>query len=149
MAFAPAGDRPAGEMAMTSEVVVRPTLRLSRAVVRPRVITREPHGCFSCPDPRRHPSAGDDSLGVIAAFARGGLSPKPARPRLGHLGSCHRRKMTQDLRELRRYRRRWLVERLFSWLLNFRRLVTRYEYRVNNYLALCKLGCIAVLLRRI
>lgn len=57
--------------------------------------------------------------------------------------------MTQDLRKLRRYRRRWLVERLFSWLLNFRRLVTRYEYRADNYLAFCKLGCIAVLLRRI
>ena len=62
---------------------------------------------------------------------------------------CHRRKMTQDLRKLRRYRRRWRVERLFSWLLNFRRLVTRYEYRADNYLAFCKLGCIAVLLRRI
>jgi transposase len=30
---------------------------------------------------------------------------------------------TQDLRPLRRYRRRWKVERLFAWLQNFRRLV--------------------------
>ena len=29
----------------------------------------------------------------------------------------NRRRMTQDRRKLRRYRRRWRVERLFSWLL--------------------------------
>lgn len=34
---------------------------------------------------------------------------------------------TQDRRRLRRYRRRWKVERLFAWLQNFRRLVVRYE----------------------
>jgi len=34
---------------------------------------------------------------------------------------------TQDGRPLRRYRHRWKVERLFAWLQNFRRLVTRYE----------------------
>ena len=31
-------------------------------------------------------------------------------------------------RPVRRYRRRWTVERLFAWLQVFRRLVTRYEY---------------------
>ena len=34
---------------------------------------------------------------------------------------------TQDGRALRRYRRRWKVERTFAWLGNFRRLVVRYE----------------------
>ena len=33
---------------------------------------------------------------------------------------CHRRHMSQDLRKLRRYRRRWYVECLFAWLLRFR-----------------------------
>lgn len=61
----------------------------------------------------------------------------------------HRRHMTQDLRKLRRYRRRWRVERLFSWLSNFRRLVTRYEHHADNFLGFLKLGCIAVLLRRL
>lgn len=60
-----------------------------------------------------------------------------------------RRRKTQDGRPLRRYRRRWQVERLFSWLLNFRRLVTRYEHHADNFLGLLKLGCIAILLRRI
>jgi transposase len=36
----------------------------------------------------------------------------------------HNRKKakTQDGRKLRRYKRRWKVERLFAWLGNFRRL---------------------------
>jgi transposase len=37
----------------------------------------------------------------------------------------NRKQKTQDGRQLRRYRRRWTVERLFAWMHNFRRLVTR------------------------
>ena len=37
---------------------------------------------------------------------------------------CNRKKPSQDRRPLRRYSRRWKVERLFSWLQNYRRLVT-------------------------
>jgi transposase len=54
---------------------------------------------------------------------------------------------TQDGRKLRRYKRRWKVERLFAWLGNFRRLVVRYEHKLENYLAFAKLGCIIILLR--
>jgi transposase len=41
---------------------------------------------------------------------------------------------SQDGRKFRRYKRRWKIERLFAWLSNFRRLVVRYERRVENYL---------------
>jgi len=54
---------------------------------------------------------------------------------------------TQDGRKLRCYRRRWKVERLFAWLQNFRRLVVRYEYHVENFLAMVLLGCAKILLR--
>jgi transposase len=54
---------------------------------------------------------------------------------------------TQDGRKLRRYKRRWKIERLFAWLGNFRRLVVRYERRVENYLGFVRLGCIVILLR--
>jgi transposase len=54
---------------------------------------------------------------------------------------------TQDGRKLRRYKRRWKVERLFAWLGNFRRLVVRYERRAENYLGFVHLGCIVILLR--
>ena len=56
---------------------------------------------------------------------------------------------TQDGRVLRRFRRRWKVERFFAWLQNFRRLVVRYEYHLKNFLAMIQLGCIVILLRRV
>ena len=58
-----------------------------------------------------------------------------------------RRRKTQDGRALRRYRRRWKEERLFVWLQQFRRLVTRWEYYADNFLGLLQVGCIAILLR--
>jgi transposase len=60
-----------------------------------------------------------------------------------------RRRKTQDGRALRRYRRRWHVERLFAWLMRFRRLVTRYETKAENYLGLLQLAALAILLRRL
>jgi transposase len=55
---------------------------------------------------------------------------------------------TQDGRPLRRYGRRWKIERLFAWLQNFRRLVTRYEYHAENFLGFVELGCIVILSRQ-
>jgi len=57
------------------------------------------------------------------------------------------RAATQDGRCLRRARRRWRVERLFAWLQNNRRLVTRWERDAENYLAMIHLGCLKILLR--
>lgn len=54
---------------------------------------------------------------------------------------------TQDGRELRRYRRRWKVERLFAWLQNYRRIATRWEYHLHNFLGMVQLGCILILLK--
>jgi transposase len=54
---------------------------------------------------------------------------------------------TQDGRPLRRYRRRWKVERLFAWFQNFRRLVVRYERYAENFLAMLHLACCLILLR--
>ena len=54
---------------------------------------------------------------------------------------------TQDGRKLRRYKRRWKVERLFAWLQNFRRILVRYEYHDANYLGFVHLGCMLILLR--
>ncbi len=58
-----------------------------------------------------------------------------------------RRHPTQDGRPLRRYRRRWTVERFFAWLQWFRRLVTRYEYHIENFLGMVRLGCMEIMLR--
>ena len=61
----------------------------------------------------------------------------------------HRRTRTQDGRALRRYRRRWKIERLFAWLHNSRRLVTRWEYHVENFLGMLQLACAHILLRHL
>lgn len=58
-----------------------------------------------------------------------------------------RKRPTQDGRPLRRYRRRWRVERLFAWLHTFRRLVNRWEYHVENFLGMVQLGCLKLLAR--
>ena len=59
-----------------------------------------------------------------------------------------KREATQDGRVLRRYKRRWKVERLFAWLQQFRRLVVRYEWHDANFLAMVHLACIKILLRQ-
>jgi transposase len=59
-----------------------------------------------------------------------------------------KKRKTQDGRKLRRYKRRWKIERLFAWLQNFRRLVVRYEYKDENFLGMAQLGCIVILLRK-
>jgi transposase len=61
--------------------------------------------------------------------------------------SNRKKPATQDGRCLRRYRRRWKVERLFAWLQNFRRILVRYEYHDENYLGFVHLGCMLILLR--
>jgi transposase len=53
---------------------------------------------------------------------------------------------SQDRRCLRRYRRRWKVERLNAWFQNSRRLVMRYERLAENFLAFVHLACIVILL---
>ncbi len=68
---------------------------------------------------------------MIAPHRRGRVRPK-----------------TQEGRPLRRYRRRWKIERLFAWLGNFRRLVVRYERYALNFLGFVHLGCILILLRQ-
>jgi transposase len=56
---------------------------------------------------------------------------------------------TQDGRALRRYKRRCVVERFFAWLHNSRRLVTRWERHVENFVAMLQLGCMRILLNRL
>jgi transposase len=53
---------------------------------------------------------------------------------------------TQDGRSVRRAKRRWKIERLFAWLQNSRRLVTRWERHVENFLGFLHLACAKILL---
>ena len=58
-----------------------------------------------------------------------------------------RKKPTQDGRSLRRYARRWKVERLFAWLQNYRRLTTRWEHYLHNFQGFLELAAVLILIR--
>lgn len=61
----------------------------------------------------------------------------------------NRRATHQDGRKLRRYCRRWIVERTNAWLQWFRRLVVRHEYRADIFTGLVHLVCAMVTLRKV
>jgi transposase len=58
------------------------------------------------------------------------------------------RPATQDGRPLRRYRKRWIIERTISWIQAFRRIVTRYEFYSFLFHSFAKLACLMIVLRR-
>ncbi len=57
------------------------------------------------------------------------------------------RRQTEHGSGLGRYR--WVVERTFAWLHNFKRLLVRYERRADMHHALLALGCCLVCYRRL
>ncbi len=90
------------------------------------------------------------------AYATRGLRLGRARQKLAQeynieliAPNRQRRSQTQDRRQLRRYRCRWKVERLFAWMHHFRRLVTRWEYHIENFLGFVQLACLHLLLRHL
>jgi transposase len=55
----------------------------------------------------------------------------------------------QDGRALRRYRRRWKIERTIAWLGNYRRLLVRHERYPRMYLAFAHIACALIALVRL
>lgn len=86
-----------------------------------------------------------------------GYDSDPLRQRLRRRGieliaphrHNRRKSPTQDGRALRRYRRRWTVERTLAWLGNFRRLVVRYDRSLTIYRAFVHIACFIITLRRV
>jgi transposase len=81
----------------------------------------------------------------------------PLRQRLHKRGiiliSPHRKNRRKpslnDGRSLRRYRKRWKVERTFAWLGNFRRLLVRHDRYIEIYEAFFHLACLIITLRHL
>jgi transposase len=127
------GDAHGLPIAIHAEAAAPAEIRLAEATLATRVIKEKP-------------------LRIIADKA---YDSDPLRERLLKrqilLLAPHRRGRKRasfnDGRWLRRYRKRWKIERLFAWLHNFRRLVIRWEYHAANYLAFLQLGCAIILLR--
>jgi transposase len=86
-----------------------------------------------------------------------GYDSDPLRARLKRRGielivphrKNRKKQKTQDGRKLRRYRRRWKVERTFAWIGNYRRLVVRWERHLKMYLAFFHLACLLITLNRL
>ena len=62
--------------------------------------------------------------------------------------SNRRKCATQDGRRLRRYARRWLVERFFAWIQWQRRILVRWEFYPKNFLGFVQLACLVILFKR-
>jgi transposase len=98
--------------------------------------------------PRKHPKR---------LIADKGYDSDPLRVRLKRRGIeliCPYRKNRgrgrfHDGRKLRRYRRRWKVERTFSWLGNYRRLVVRWDRSLTIYSAFFHVACLMITLRQL
>ena len=60
-----------------------------------------------------------------------------------------RKRQVQDRRKLRRYRRRWKIERLFAWLGKWRRLVVRWDHDPMIYRAFVLVAFIMIHVKRL
>ena len=84
---------------------------------------------------------GYDSNPLRARLAKRGIEPI-IRRRSNNPKATH-----QDGRKMRRYRRRWIVERTFAWLGSFRRLVVRYDRLMATYAGFFHIACALITLR--
>ncbi len=93
----------------------------------------------------------------MRVIADRGYDSDPLRKQLARRGieliaphrKNRRKPRTQDGRALRRYRRRWKVERTFAWIANYRRLVVRYDRSLTIYQAFFHIACFMIVLRRV
>jgi transposase len=80
----------------------------------------------------------------------------PLRKRLARRGidlvspnRSNKRVKTQDGRKLRRYKRRWKIERTVGWLNGIRKLMIRHERRTTMYMAFVHLACVLITFRNL
>jgi transposase len=85
-----------------------------------------------------------------------GYDSDPLRERLGKRGielivpyrKRNKRRLYEDGRKLRRYKRRWIVERTNAWLGQFRRLLVRHEHLLATYRVFFYIACFLITLRQ-
>lgn len=86
---------------------------------------------------------GYDSNAVRTDLVKEGIEPIiPAR-------GNNKKATHQDGRKLRKYRKRWIVERTNAWIQNSRRLVVRYERSADIYTGLVHMALALIVLRRV
>lgn len=93
----------------------------------------------------------------VPLIADRGYDSDPLRDSLSEQGidliSPHRKNRKKpsrnDGRKLRRYSRRYVIERTNSWLQSFRRIANRWEYFSFIYHGFVRLACIVIAVRRL
>lgn len=65
-----------------------------------------------------------------------------------HKNNRRQETKTQDGRALRRYKKRWVAERFFAWLQNYRRIVVRYERYLDNFVGFVQLATTIILMKK-
>jgi transposase len=93
----------------------------------------------------------------VPLVADGGYDSDPLRDDLGGQGiellSPHRKNRKKasrnDGRRMRRYARRYVIERTNAWLHSFRRLANRWEYYSFIYHGFVRLACIVIAVGRL
>lgn len=96
------------------------------------------------PPPRLIGDKAYDSDPLDAALADLGVSMISP-----HRGNRRPDRVTQDGRPLRRYARRWKVERTIAWLGYHRKLLARWEKNASVFLNFAILGCLMINLRHL
>lgn len=91
----------------------------------------------------------------VRIIADKGYDSDPLRRRLKRRGielivpyrAYDRKKPFYDGRKLRRYKRRWKVERTNAWLGNFRRVVIRWDRLLSVYQGFFHVACLMITVR--
>src|SRR5271154_3053629 len=122
-------------LALRTESASPAEVKLVKATLEERIVAEVPERLIG---DKAYDSDGMDEQ-LLAQYGTEPIAPN----------KINRRVPTQDGRPLRRYRKRWKIERLFAWLFNFRRLVVRYEYHAENFQGLVHLGAAVILLRHL
>jgi transposase len=86
-----------------------------------------------------------------------GYDSDPLRSRLKRRGteliapyrSNNRHRRFEDKRKLRRYRKRWKIERTNAWLQNFRRIQVRYDRILTVFQGFFHYACLLITLRHL
>lgn len=86
-----------------------------------------------------------------------GYDSDPLRSRLKRRGteliapyrSNNRHRRFEDKRKLRRYRKRWKIERTNAWLQNFRRIQVRYDRILTVFQGFFHFACLLITLRHL
>src|ERR1700733_13493398 len=90
-------------------------------------------------------------------IAHRGYDSDPLRSRLKRRGteliapyrSNNRHRRFEDKRKLRRYRKRWKIERTNAWLQNFRRIQVRYDRILTVFQGFFHCACLLITLRHL